>query len=195
MALLTVPQIKDFLRIEHTAEDTRLALWLTMAKGQVEAELGRPITAVASSWTDDGVTNRAYGTVNRLLVPSQFRPFTVGGLVITDGDAATLVAATDYLAPTTGWEGFVLPVAGLTFGNGPYTLSASVGLSTAANYSTVIEPTINAALLDLVSDRWHRRNPNATQESTGGGVSTSYATEPIPARVRQLLSPWRAIRV
>lgn len=193
MALLTVQQIKDYLRIEHTAEDTALALWLTMALAQVEAEVGRPITAASRSWTDDGVTNRAYGVVSNLMVP--VTPFTVATLTIADVDAVALVAGTDYIAPVTGWEGTIAAWAGLSFGNGPYTLTATVGLSAASNYATVIEPTINAALLDAVSDRWHMRNPNATSESTGGGVSTSYARSGLPMRAAQLLAPWRLITV
>lgn len=194
MALLTVSQIKDSLRIQTTAEDTVLDLWRTMALGQVEAELGRPITAAASTWRDEGVTHRAYGQVARLVVP--VTPFAVGTLAITDGESTALVAATDYRAPLTGWEGVIEAMPGISFPTGPYTLTATVGLSAAANYATVIEPMINAAILDLVSDRWHARNPRATSESAGGGVSTSYdVSSGVPARVRQMLNPWRAIRV
>src|SRR5688572_20971431 len=107
MALLTVAQIKDYLRIQHTAEDTPLALWLSMALAQVEAEFGRPITAVTKSWTDDGVSHRAYGVVTGLMIPPQFTPYVVtgtGALAITDTDSLALVAGTDYYTPLTGWE-------------------------------------------------------------------------------------------
>lgn len=194
MALLTVSQVKDYLRIQHTAEDTPLALWLSMALAQVEAELGRPIAAASRTWRDNGETNRAYGQVSRLIVP--VTPFTLNTLAIVDGDSLALVAATDYRAPVSVWEGVIEAMPGISFGNGPYALTATVGLSAAAEYSTVIEPTINAALLDLVSDRWHARNPRATSEGAGGGVTTSYAvSEGMPARVRQMLNPWRLIRV
>jgi hypothetical protein len=193
MALLTVAQCKDFLRIEHTAEDTPLALWLAMAFAQCEAELGRPIAGVSRSWTDDACSHRAYGIVDQLIVP--VTPFDIATLAIEDTDGLTLTTTDDYYAPVTGWEGVVRARPGISFSNGPYTLTATVGLDEAAEYATLIEPMLNAAMLDVVSDRWHRRNANATSESTGGGVSTSYMPSGLPTRAAELLNPWRLIRI
>lgn len=193
MTLLTVAQCKDYLRIEHTAEDAMLATWLAMALAQVEAELGRPITAAARTWRDDACTHRMYGAVTRLVVP--VTPMDVTTLVIVDTDSTTLVAGTDYRAPLTGWEGVVEAMPGVTFAAGPYTLTADVGLTIASQYASLVEPAINAAALDIVADRWHRRNPTASSESAGGGVSTSYTASGIPIRAAQLLAPWKAVTI
>lgn len=193
MAALTVQDCKDYLRIQHTAEDTMLALWLTMARASVIAELGRPIDTESHTWQDDAVTHRVYGVVCQLMIP--VGPIDPDSLEITDVDGTALVVDEDYLTPPSAWAGVIPSAVGVPFANGPYTITADVGLELADNFATVIEPAINAAILDTVADRYERRNPNASQQSSGGGVSTSYTASGIPTRVAATLAPWKLLRV
>jgi hypothetical protein len=48
---------------------------------------------------------------------------------------------------------------------------------------------LDAAVLDWMADRYQNRNPAATNEATGGGVSASYTTG-LPQRLIDLLAPW-----
>ena len=63
---------------------------------------------------------------------------------------------------------------GYVFGTGPYVITATVGLSAHPDYATKYEPRARALIMGLFSILYHQRNPNATQESAGGGVSVSY---------------------
>jgi hypothetical protein len=196
MALLTVDDAKDYLKIQHDAEDTMLEGWLAMAFAACQNELGRPIETVDdTSWRDMAATGRLYGAVRTLEVPPQYRPFDVGSLVILDVDGVTLLDTEDYWPPLTGMEGVIEARPGMSFANGPYMLTADVGLETRADYSTIIEPAVNAATLDVLADRYQHRNPNATSESAGGGVSESYELKDgLTARARSLLAPFKARR-
>ena len=197
MAALTVQNCKDYLRIQSTAEDAMLATWLAMVTAAVAVELGRPIaTVTAQEWEDRVENNHMYHSVRNLVVPPENSPFDPATLTIEDVDALTLSSTTDYYAAVTGLEGTIRARPGMSFSNGPYTLTADVGLETRSDYSTVVEPVINMAILDTVADWYQRRNPNATSESTGGGVSTSYSvTQGLSARAKELLDPYRAVRI
>lgn len=195
MALLTVAEIKSYLRIQSTAEDTLLDVLLTQAKALVEAMMQRPITAVERSFTDEAQTQVAYGVVTKLLVP--VTPVDWSTLVITDVDGNVLVEDTDYRTGDA-WTGEVFAMPGVAFNAGPYSITAEVGLSFDAEYATRYEPLVNAALLDCVADLWHRRNPSAAMENTGGGIGTQYqqgSYSGTPERMRQTLGPLCRVRV
>jgi hypothetical protein len=131
-----------------------------------------------------------------LIIPPENSPFDPTTLVVADTDALVLSATTDYYPAVTGFEGTVRARPGISFSNGPYALTADVGLATRSDYATVVEPVLNMAILDTIADWYQRRNPNATSESTGGGVSTSYSvTQGLSARARELLVPYKVIRI
>lgn len=191
MALPTTTDLKSYLRIQTSAEDTLLTLLLTNAQAMVEAHMGRPITAIARTFVDEAKTMTAYGVVTKLLVP--VTPVDWSTLVVTDDDGTVLVEDEDYRVGDM-WTGEIHAETGMSFSVRPYTIDAEVGLSVDPEYSTRIEPVLSLAILDIASDLWHRRNPNAATESTGGGVSATYVGTGIPQRVRDALAPWTLVR-
>lgn len=191
MALPGVAALRRVLKIQTTVEDTLLQEYLDRAYGLVTAYLGRPYYAVEKTWIDEGGRVRAYSGLGSLMVPVV--PFDPDTLVIEDADGTELVLVDDYRAPNH-WDAVIRG----TFGNPPYTLTAVVGLSvsTDPDYATVIEPTIATAVLDTAAAYYQQRNPGASSESTGGGVSTSWDTKSgLPTRVCAALSPFAALRI
>lgn len=193
MALPTVADAKAYLRIEHTAEDTMLTGMLASATAAVEAELGRPIETEQRTFVLECNPNRVSDT--KLFVP--LYPIAVddssagtSDLTLTDSESTLLIEDSDYrLDVRTG----VITAVSQCFTRYPYTIVADVGLAALPEYATKIEPAINAAILDVVADRYQRRSPAATEEATGGGVTTTYAETGLPARVREMLAPWRLV--
>ena len=194
MALPTVSDLKLYLRIQTTAEDTLLTLLMANAQAMCEAHMGRPITAVNRTFVDEAKTFTAYGTVTKLLVPTT--PVDWSTIAITDVDGTALVEDEDYRLGDI-WTGEIHAMPGMSFAMAPYTIDADVGLSVDPEYATRIEPVLSLAILDLASDLWHRRNPNAAMEGTGGGVTTQYqqgSYSGLPQRVRDALAPFTAVR-
>jgi hypothetical protein len=191
MALPTVADCKEYLRIEHTAEDTMLAGMLAQSIAAVEAELGRPIEYLNRTFVLE--CNPHYHSPNKLFVP--LYPIGVddsgagtSDLTLADADATVLIEDADYrLDIRTG----VITGIDVCFGNYPYTIVADVGLEALPEYAARIEPAISAAILDVVADRYQRRNPAATSEDAGGGVATNSASVGLPARVCEALVPWK----
>lgn len=188
MALPTVTDLKLVLRIQTTADDTLLTSLLARALGMVEGALGRPITKVSTTWKDYGDQGRFGGALTRLVVPVV--PYDT--LAIVDADGVALSSSVDYYAPGV-WDATVRARPGMTFPVAPYTLTANVGLSAAANYATVIEPAVSAAILDVAADLYQRRSAAATAESENG-IAVSYGGG-VPQRVVDMLAPWIATRV
>lgn len=185
MALPTVTDVKRYLRIEHTAEDSMLTRELAAALAMVETYIRRPVVAEARTFVLPQPTQRAYRDVGSFFLPVY--PVAATPLItLTDDDGTLLTHATDYRVELETGQIIGLVSA---FALWPYTVVATVGLSARADYATRVEPAIGAAILDIVSDRWHRRSPAATNESTGGGVSTSYANG-LPERVKAILQPF-----
>jgi uncharacterized phiE125 gp8 family phage protein len=192
MALPTITELKALLRIQTTAEDTLLTALLARATALVEGHIGRPITAVSRTFVDEAETQVAYGTVRRLVIP--VTPVDTATVAITDADGTTLSSTTDYRIPDA-WSGMVHARPGIVFATRPYTITATVGLSAATDYATRIEPAIAMAILDVAADAWHRRNPAAQAEGTGGGVYTQFAQVGLPPRVKDTLAPFTMVRV
>lgn len=189
MALLTVSQLKSYLRIQHTAEDTLLADLLAQATALVESHIGRPITARAATWTDRAATLRAYGAVTTLMIPES--PVAADSVTVTGADGTTVDAA-DYTVDIR--TGMIRGNRGAVFASGPYTITATTGLSAHPDYATRLEPLVNGALRDTVADAYHRRSPAAASEGAGGGVQATYATvTELPARVVAALRPIRSL--
>jgi uncharacterized phiE125 gp8 family phage protein len=183
MALPTVATLKQYLRIETTAEDLLLARLLEGAQAAVEQYLRRPIAAevreffdVPEVWDYSTQTSTVYLPV-----------YPASGVALVDYNE-TAVASSGYRLE--GRSGRVIATGSSRLSSGPYTVTATVGLATDPRYATVIEPVLSRAILDIASDWYHRRNPNAASESTAG-VSHSYADNGIPTRTQMVLAPWR----
>jgi uncharacterized phiE125 gp8 family phage protein len=192
MALPDVDDCKDYLRIEHDAEDAMLAGWLAQAIALIEAELGRPITILRRTFVLECEPSRVSAT--RLFVPVY--PIAVEDssastmdLTLTDADGTVLVEDTDYRLDTR--TGQITGIDGYCFTRWPYTIVADVGLAALPEYATRIEPAMAAAVLDVVADRYQRRDPVAQAEGAGGGVYTQYQSAGLPDRVKDALAPWK----
>lgn len=195
MALPTVQNCKDYLRIEHSAEDAALSVWLTQSVALVENEIGRPVQVMTNrTWVLECAHDNI--SANKLLVPlypiaSEDSSAGWDDLTLTDADGTVLVEGTDYrLDIRTG----VITGIDRCFTNYPYTIVADVGLEALPEYATRIEPVMSAAILDVVADRYQRRSPAAITEATGGDVTTEYRGG-LPERVKELLRPWRIFHV
>lgn len=181
MALPDVAALKRVLKIEHTAEDTLVAELLARAIGLVQGGkggLGVAIEAEEQVFTDDAEGNLARKVgVRSLLVPKT--PFDVATIEITDADDTALDNEDLRIDPLSG---VIRYKDGSRFFNGPYEITCDVGLDAHPRYAE-FEPIVSAAIVDVVSDLYARRNPSAQSETAAGGVSRSYVEGGLPQRV------------
>jgi hypothetical protein len=203
MSLPALSDLKGYLRIDGTTEDTVLTMLLASARGMVERYLERPITAISRTFVDPAETIVAYGRITALMVPvwpvhpgapSPAEP-VIPAPVITDVDGAVVDAATYRVAAESGR---FIATRGESFPNGPYTIVASVGLSADPRYAEEIEPVISQAILDVASDLYANRTPSAQMEAAGGGASTSWRDpDPsgLPARTARALSAYKPVGI
>jgi uncharacterized phiE125 gp8 family phage protein len=189
MSLPTLSELKAHLRIPaaQTAQDTLLTDKLAQAKARAQRFIGTPITAVEKTFRDVAETAQVYGVVTELMLPEG--PIdTVEDVTVVDVDDETVPAA-DY--EVDGDEAVIRAVEGVTFSNGPYEITATVGLSADDDYAADIEPVIRQVILDLAADLYQNRNPSASGESAGGGVSISRSLDGIPGRMLSTLEGLR----
>ena len=197
MSLVTITECKAYCRVQTSAEDALFNAWLAAAIGSVQSYLRRPITAELRTFRLE--RPELCHTGNLIIPIYPVSPRTedsdgyeeIAAAVLTDADAL-VIEDTDYFLDER--IGVFTAVTGVSFSNYPYTIVATVGLSAHPDYASVIEPIINAAILDIVADRWARRLTAASSESEGGGVGTSWQDVGIPKRVREELEPWRMVR-
>lgn len=197
MSLVSVAECRAYVRAQTAAEDALITRFRESAIGTVQSFLRRPITAELrtfrlprpSCYTSETLILPIYPVSPRTDDSDGYEE--IAAAVLTDADAV-VIEDTDYHFDER--IGVFTAVTGVSFTNHPYTVVATVGLSAHPDYATIIEPIINAAILDLVADRWARRNPAATREDEGGGVGTSYAAVGLSPRVRDQLEPWRMAR-
>lgn len=198
MSLVTVAELKAYLKVQGTAEDDVITAMRLQAIALIEQFIRRPITAELRTMIIDADPYRYTSRFWLPIYPVALADSSAGtaDIEIEDVDAVALVEDTDFRFNRLTGEVLALSEGnvGSYFGSHPYTVTAYVGLSADPNYTRNIEPGINAAIVDIVSDRWHRRSPAATNEATGGGVSSSYTGGGIPARVMEMLEPFRMAR-
>jgi hypothetical protein len=200
MALPGLSDVKAYLRIQDTAEDTLLAALLASAEAAVRGALGRDIEVTERTFVDHCENGTTYRPVRVILIPPQYLPLEVAAAssavtdpVVEDVDGTVLDPDVDYREPVA-WESLIRARPGITFDNPPYTVTVNCGLAADAAYAARIEPALFQAILDAAADLYQRRSPAATSETAGGGVSTSY-TGGLPSRVRDLIAPWVVVRV
>jgi hypothetical protein len=123
---------------------------------------------------------------------------------VTDGEGAAVELDTLRINPEKGRLTFI---DGSAFIEPPYTVVVAVGLQGYDNFTSRIEPAVNQAVLDVVSDFYQRRNAAAASEREGGGVSTDYRDQTrgvgadnrredlLMPRTASLLAPWRMLGV
>lgn len=162
MALPTVQDLKDYLRIEFNTENALCTALLARATAMLELWMDVPITARSRTAVD-----RASGQSPATALVFPCRP--IGSVSVVDADGNT-VAATDYVVDAEA--GMVWGKGGYVFVRGPYTITASCGLSLRPDYAS-LEPLISQMVLDVAADLYQRRTPGASSE-TGAGTSISW---------------------
>ena len=191
MTLPVTADLKSYLRIETTDEDTLCDSLLVRAQAMVETYIGRPLLAVADLTTvDDAITHELYGRVTTL--QTDLWPIDPAAVSVVDGDGETVDPTTYRIVASRGQ---IVGLPGTSFVHGPFTITYSAGLSLDPFYATRIEPVAGAAILDVAADLYQRRNPAATQEAVGGSVSTSYSVTAIPERICRMLDGLRRLAV
>jgi len=180
VALPSVADLKSYLRIESTAEDTLLAALMARAKAMLEGWIDVPITAETQTAIDRA--DALDVPVTSLVFPR--RPCTITSVVDTDG---VTVAAADYWVDGTS---SVIYGKDVSFPYGPYTITASVGLSLRADYAR-IEPLISEAIIDLAADLYQRRTPGAASETAAGTTISWDVSRETVARIMKTLRTLR----
>lgn len=181
MALPTTADLKSYLRIETTAEDTLLGLLLGRAKAMLEGWIDCPITAESQTAVDraESLDEPVYSLV--------FPRRPIGSVSVVNASGTT-VAAADYTV--TASSGMIYAKPGVSFPDGPYTITANVGLSLRADYAR-IEPLLNEIILDLAADLYQRRTPGAATERAGDTTIAWDASRETVARVMKSLRLFR----
>jgi hypothetical protein len=183
VALPTVSDLKSYLRIETTAEDTLLTALLARAKSQMELWMDCPITAVSQTAIDRGDTLPDTPLLS-LIFPR--RPISVTGIVDADG---TTVPVAEYWVD--GAAGMIYSNTGYSFSNPRYTITANCGLSLSQHY-TAWEPVLSQCIIDLAADLYQKRTPNASTET---GASTSISWDVSRETAARVLKTLRALKL
>jgi hypothetical protein len=197
MALPSLQQIKDRLRIENDVEDDDLEVMRESAAAFIEEYIGRPIAATEREFTIEniGPDNISSGKMFLPMYPVLHEDDDL--VTITDADDE---AFTDFRVNTQ--TGMIVATDGARFDNFPYTVTATVGLELLPGYATRVEPNLSQAFLDLCADWYQRRNPGAFTEGAGGGVMTQWlgqgaggqASAGVPSRVMSQLTMYQIPR-
>jgi uncharacterized phiE125 gp8 family phage protein len=162
VALPTLPELKAYLRIETNEEDALCAVLLTHATAMLEQWMDVPIVARSRTVLD---MTTGQSAARALVFPG--RP--IGSVTVVNGDNNTVDPAM-YLVDA--FSGLVYGKHGFVFANGPYTVTATCGLSLRADYAQVL-PLLSQMILDIAADLYQRRTPAAANE-TGAGTSISW---------------------
>ena len=194
MALPTLAEAKAYLRVETTAEDSVITDLLSSALAWAESLIGRPITAVARTFSALEAANRD-GFTPAFDLPVY--PVASAALVVKDS-TGDVVDVANYAIDNR--LGRISGVDGYAFGAGPYVITATVGLSAHPDYATKYEPRVRALILGLTAILYHRRNPGTMTESESGtsvaygGEGSTYGSG-LPTHLQQIVNGLRARRV
>ena len=187
---------KAYLRqTDTTAEDALIQQLLDRALGAAQAYLSRPIVAVQQTFVVEGT-----GLVKALAVPANPVDLTQP-VTVVDGDGLTVDSSLYRVNAQLGTLRRTVSTTVLAWPWDwcvwPYTVTWTWGLSARSDYTITVAPTVGAAILDTVADLFQRRNPSASAESAGGGVSVSLAggRYGLTPRACALLDPFRMATV
>jgi hypothetical protein len=179
-----------YLKLETAAESALVTQLRARAEALVRlflASEGVIVEATAKTYEDVCADRDANGAPTSLLIPDTPVKLATPAPVVTGASGAVVDPATYRVHPETGR---IRGRAGVTFTDGPYAIAATVGLGARSDYTTVAEPVLGAAIIDLVADLFQRRNPAAQGEGAGGGVYTQWASlADVPARTKGMLAP------
>lgn len=183
MALPTVTDLKAYLRIESNAENTLLTSLLARAQAQMEVWIDCPITAESQTATD--LASCISGQVATSLIFPR-RPINTTPTVV-DSDGVTVASAEYWVDKNSG---IIYANDGYSFPYGPYTITATCGLSLRGDYAR-IEPVLSQCILDLAADLYQKRTPNASNESAAGTSISWDVSRDTAARVLKVLRTFK----
>lgn len=170
MALPTLQDAKDFLRVVATDEDALVTAFLARAKAKIETLLGYPMTAAARTIVFYG---REYSD-DVIQLPGPF--LATGPAPVFTDTGGVVVEATSYVLDVRA--GKIRASFGGYFGPGPYTVVATIGLTAHPDYAGSLEAVASTAILDLVAHYYENRNPSLSSES-----GESHQPDAIPPRI------------
>lgn len=194
-----------YLRLDSTAENDLVADLLARAWALLPSLVNRPIAATpmtvviddprASAWDVPGLAVEGRPLRALRFPATPLDPTTV---TITDREGLAWASTAFRVRADIGLLTAVVPDQ--AFDRFPYTIAATAGLATRDDYLSAVAPVLAMAVIDLVSDWYQRRNPEATVEAAGGGISTAYNPRAsrgskalpaggVPIRVREVLAP------
>ncbi len=183
MALPTVTDLKSYLRIESNAENTLLTALLARAQSQLEAWIDTPVTAMSQTAIDRADT--ISGTVCTSLIFPR-RPIGASPTIV-DSEGTTVDSAEYWVHENAG---MIYAKDGYSFPYGPYTITATCGLSLRGDYAR-IEPVLSQCILDLAADLYQKRTPNASSESAAGTSIGWDVSRDTAARVMKVLHTFK----
>lgn len=181
-ALCTRTEVKDWLNLSTTAEDTRLDRLITAASLAIAEEIGRDIGSTSGTEYRDG--NSA-----RFLVMSRWPISAVASVYV---DNVSIAAASN---PQRGDAGFYFDntrvfLNGYEFGRG----LKNVAITYTAGHSTLPANAVQAAILTVVAMRNSQSfDPNAASINVPGAISVTLANGMagfVPPAAKALLAPF-----
>lgn len=174
----TVQDLKDYLRIEHDAEDALLQDLLDRAEAILQNLLHNiPLSSDDFAFVDQSQDGVQFKPPTVLM--TNMRP--IGGLItVTDVDSV-VISPDEYIVDASA--GFIRARRGYSFPNGPYTIEFSAGLLYMRGYETRIVPLLCSMIIDIAADLYQRRTPAAQTESAAGTSVTWNASADVIVRI------------
>lgn len=192
MALPSLTELKQYLRVETDAEDAVITDVLASATAWAEGLIGKPITAEERTLVVDGATYDDYGRHQFYLPVWPVSVDSEDVAVITDKNGDTVDDSTYTVDARTG---LFQTVVGEHWRAAPFSVVATVGLSVHPDYATKIEPKVRSLILGCAAILYKQRNPNAVSDSSGAGVSVSYGDHALPPYLEQIATLLRGSRI
>ncbi len=194
LILLDEQEVKDYLGIEHTGDDTMIGRLIDQAIAKMLGPEGidRGINKnVPHVETFDGNV--------RTFIVRHYPIVAVSGIVDNQGtqsdatDDATVSAELYTINYRTGEiTRTQRSVPGFwSSGYQRYVVSYTGGLSAHAEWDGSIEPVLRASVRDCVADWYENTNPRVTDDAIGTGIRTTLTEKAVPERIKAV---WRSFR-
>lgn len=189
--LLSVAQAKRYIRglEEHDADDVLLGDLIEEAEGELEGYIGCFLVAAETVQVFDG--GKPYIRLRNLpLKPNA--PFEVRDL--RDGvSAAEVLQSGAYRVDRFGHLEYGRGTYDWPAGGGRYEVRYTGGLDQRPDWERVVKPRLRKTIRDLVADWYENRNPSATTDSSGVGVSIVKPVRQIPEGILETWNDYRPL--
>ena len=174
--LVTLAQAKGYLRVDDDSDDALIELLIAEAQADLEGELNRPIATTA-------MVDRFVPGPRETLLRLKGWPLTEDDVTLKFNNGAVFTFKTPFDA-LPAWEldrrlGTItsrnVDVAGSRIAWPPNVrveIAYTGGLSTRADYESVIKPRLAGWVLELTAGKYANRNPRAISESDQGASHT-----------------------